>query len=1202
MKDEYCPYCMAKVEPGEPCESCGLTAGSYTPNPRHLPPGTVLRERYLVGRVLGEGGFGITYIGRDLILDLKVAIKEYFPVDKATRDSETTLAVSSYFGTPSEQYDIGRTRFLREARTMARLDRQACIVNVKDFFEANNTAYIVMEYIDGTTFKDLVAQRGGKIPAQELLKIIEPLFGALSAMHEQKLLHRDISPDNLMLERGLVRLLDFGCARESANGDATMTIMLRHGYAPLEQYQSSSGAQGPWTDVYALAATIYYCLTGRKPPQAMDRLLEDEMVPPRKLGVELTEIQEEALLKGLSVHPRARYQSVEEFHTALYKQGVKNDSGGKHNGKKREEEKPDEKKPKEEKPGEEKRTEEKSDEEKPDEEKHKEEKPDKKKRDKEKPDEKKHDEVKDDGEKDDGKKDNGEKSGEEKDGGEKKDGSGEDKKDGGKEKPKRKINKPLVGVIAAACVLFGVLPKYLHLTGEQTPGNPSPSPSASSSLQGDSSAEDLSNPGDYGGKAVYVINWDFDHFRRLMEGSAPAIYIPDGSGLSIDEPIEITKPVVVAAGAELHLNAETTLSAPLWISEGAQMFNNHHLIISGGGLLEIEGKLAGSGLLQTADGGSLATLSQGHVEFNALWLEQDSDLQSMSGHYDLNSNMYVVSNEDQLFANATRVGSFDELQAAFGDPRTSAVIINRGFELQNYLMVNKPLLIPEGVTMSCRQNEGGLNAGQLVINRGELTGSFLVGEGGTWINYGFIDADVYAEGGCILNLGEMNLRYGQYKFAGIINLGNLRHERSGEDWEETYLDLIGGTALNLGSFTLASDCRMLLSTSGWFENRGEFDIEENARLESGTELSNSGSGVLTVHGEFCNDGVLTVDRPENLAVFAPGRINGGVIQVEGNGDLLAANELIDARILERIFPEPEVEASTVEEFQELLSREDAPPIRLMGPVKVEGDLTLRQDLVIEGGYLEVSGDLIVDGARLVNYEGVIAKSLTLSNGAALFHDGGLISATGMELNNSRCTLFAPINLNQGGLLVVNDSLMVNWGDLRACGDLQVDDGGYFYNAANFELLGRVSIGGGTFANRNWMDLYGADVGEMGCMYLGGGLFVPGEAEIKNRGSLVATYCDIQVDEGARIENDGSLSLCNWEWQRFDLGGEIVNRGSLHVGGEPNIIGTLVNQNELCIDYGTLHISGQLNNRGIAWLESDDAGYEGNWNGNPPTRR
>ena len=310
----YCPYCMTPAAEGSPCPGCGLTAGSYRPKPHHLPPGTVLMGRYLVGRALGEGGFGITYLGRDLRLELRVAIKEYFPTAWVCRRPEASPAVSVYTGAGPD-YEKGRSRFLYEARTMARMEKQPEIVGVRDFFEANGTAYIVMEYLDGTTFKELVRRRG-RIPARELLDMIEPVFSALSAMHAAGLIHRDISPDNLMLERDSVRLLDFGCARESALGEETVTITLKHGYAPIEQYQHKG--QGPWTDVYALAATIYYCLTGRTPPQALDRLMDDELIPPRRLGAELTEAQERALLRGMGIRQHRRWRSMEEFRSALY--------------------------------------------------------------------------------------------------------------------------------------------------------------------------------------------------------------------------------------------------------------------------------------------------------------------------------------------------------------------------------------------------------------------------------------------------------------------------------------------------------------------------------------------------------------------------------------------------------------------------------------------------------------------------------------------------------------------------------------------------------------------------------------------------------------------------------------------------------------------------------------------------------------------
>ena len=317
-RKNYCPYCMTPVAEEGSCPSCGLTAGAYVPAPHHLRPGTVLMDRYMVGRVLGEGGFGITYIGCDLRLELKVAIKEYYPVDKASRNAAISPELMGYsVGPAREGFERGKKKFLNEARAMAKMDKQQVIVSVRDFFEANNTAYIVMEYIEGTTFTELVAQRGGRIPPQELFPMIEPLFRALSTLHKGGLIHRDISPDNLMLENGEVRLIDFGCARESEHGDETLTITLKHGYAPIEQYQQKG--QGPWTDVYALCATIYFCLVGKKPPQSLDRIGGDsDLLLPSKLGVAISPQQEAAILRGLNLSPRGRFQTMDELHGALY--------------------------------------------------------------------------------------------------------------------------------------------------------------------------------------------------------------------------------------------------------------------------------------------------------------------------------------------------------------------------------------------------------------------------------------------------------------------------------------------------------------------------------------------------------------------------------------------------------------------------------------------------------------------------------------------------------------------------------------------------------------------------------------------------------------------------------------------------------------------------------------------------------------------
>lgn len=299
------------------CAACGRAAAEYKAAAHQLPPETVLEGRYLLGCVLGEGGFGMTYIGRDMKLEMKVAVKEYFPAEYASRRADVSPEVSCPAGALAQSYAEGREKFLREARAMARVSGRPEIVGVRDCFEANNTAYIVMEYVDGVTLKALVERRGGRLPSGEALRLAEPLFRALDAMHAEGLIHRDVSPENIMIDGGgMARLLDFGCAREAAAGSRTVTVSLKYGYAPIEQYQSKG--QGPWTDVYALAATLYFCVTGTPPPRAADRAVEDRLTPPRELGAQLTQKQERALLRALEVKPGRRFRSMMEFHAALY--------------------------------------------------------------------------------------------------------------------------------------------------------------------------------------------------------------------------------------------------------------------------------------------------------------------------------------------------------------------------------------------------------------------------------------------------------------------------------------------------------------------------------------------------------------------------------------------------------------------------------------------------------------------------------------------------------------------------------------------------------------------------------------------------------------------------------------------------------------------------------------------------------------------
>ena len=285
-----------------------------------LAPGTILHSRYVIRDVLGEGGFGITYAGIDQVLDVEVAVKEYYPQGFVTRNSiyseELTLSQPKY----REFFQAGKEKFLQEARTLAKFNKEEGIVSVNDFFEENNTAYIVMEYLDGINLKDFVAQNGLIMP-NELLSLLVPLMEALDAIHKQGLIHRDISPDNIMLlPDGGVKLMDFGAAREYTNfGEKSLTVVLKHGYAPEEQYRSK-GIQGPWTDIYALCATIYKCITGVTPMQSIERGREDTLLWPSQLGVPINPRTEQALMKGLAVLQENRYQNIADLCADLYSQ------------------------------------------------------------------------------------------------------------------------------------------------------------------------------------------------------------------------------------------------------------------------------------------------------------------------------------------------------------------------------------------------------------------------------------------------------------------------------------------------------------------------------------------------------------------------------------------------------------------------------------------------------------------------------------------------------------------------------------------------------------------------------------------------------------------------------------------------------------------------------------------------------------------
>ena len=283
-----------------------------------LRKGTRLIGRYTIEGVLGQGGFGITYLGMDELHKKKVAIKEFFPQGIVTRNIEYEDTVTVTLVGEKENYDKGKERFLKEAQTMAMFSKDKGIVKALDFFEINNTAYIVMEYLEGVTLKQYLRENK-RIAAEDLVELLVPLIEALDEIHSQGLIHRDISPDNnLVLPDGRIKLMDFGAARDYTEfGEKSLSIVLKPGYAPPEQYQTH-GVQGPWTDIYALCATMYKCITGENPPDAIDRLVDDHLKKISAFGISVSPQIEKAIIKGMSVAAKDRYQNVGDFCEDLY--------------------------------------------------------------------------------------------------------------------------------------------------------------------------------------------------------------------------------------------------------------------------------------------------------------------------------------------------------------------------------------------------------------------------------------------------------------------------------------------------------------------------------------------------------------------------------------------------------------------------------------------------------------------------------------------------------------------------------------------------------------------------------------------------------------------------------------------------------------------------------------------------------------------
>ena len=283
-----------------------------------LIPGTILHSKYRINGMVGRDDFGITYDGTDIESDLHVAIKEYFPYTMASRQAAVTAEVTCCIGTQIPFYEQGVKSFLEEGRNLAEYAGDENIVSVLDWFSENNTAYIISEFVEGQTLIQYL-QKHGCLTMEESMAIIAPVMNALEKIHARNMIHRNVSPSNIMiLPDGRVKLMEFRAARNATMEPEYMSaaVLFKYDYAPIEQL-TRKAEQGPYTDVYALCATLYRMLTGSTPPSSLLRIYEDNLVPPSKEGVRIGKVQQDTLLRGLALRSSDRIQTIAELREGL---------------------------------------------------------------------------------------------------------------------------------------------------------------------------------------------------------------------------------------------------------------------------------------------------------------------------------------------------------------------------------------------------------------------------------------------------------------------------------------------------------------------------------------------------------------------------------------------------------------------------------------------------------------------------------------------------------------------------------------------------------------------------------------------------------------------------------------------------------------------------------------------------------------------
>lgn len=299
------------------CPKCGQNENVEPVEPIHLTPGTVLCNRYVIGTAVGAGGFGIVYKAWDQKLESIVAVKEFFVNRLVTRAPGTRDLIVTQKG--KSEFEYRKQRFLAEARTMAKFGSHRSIPNVFEFFEENNTAYIVMELLQGISLSEYIANNGGKIDVEFATMIVNEVGNALNSLHKEGITHCDVAPDNIFLCNGKeikVKLMDLGAAKLKESSTDVIDIILKPGYSPAEQYDNSKNI-GPWTDIYSLGATFYMMITGIKPDESTNRKIEDTTVPPAQMDESINENLSNAIMKAMAIDIHMRFKKVDEFLLAI---------------------------------------------------------------------------------------------------------------------------------------------------------------------------------------------------------------------------------------------------------------------------------------------------------------------------------------------------------------------------------------------------------------------------------------------------------------------------------------------------------------------------------------------------------------------------------------------------------------------------------------------------------------------------------------------------------------------------------------------------------------------------------------------------------------------------------------------------------------------------------------------------------------------